>query len=72
MEFRQVDDVETDGQKHTVAFITSPTGRTPPENAVPVVKLDSEAIPSPLPPSVFDPKLVQDFLNGEYCLQGVS
>ena len=73
VEFRQVDELDGQGQKQTVAFISAPTGRAQesvnqPAKADPVdgVSGPRQTIPSP----VFDPKLVEDFLAGDYCLHG--
>lgn len=86
VEFRQVEDIGGQGQKQTVAFIT-PTGGPSygGKGAAKVADAASEAAtddstsqprlqPPPNMPTqpVFDPKLVEDFLAGEYCLNGVQ
>lgn len=88
VEFRQVDDSTGQGQKQTVAFITPSGGGSgvkinnnkdvnPDQQTLAGVKPEADTSPRlqppPLPPQpVFDPKLVEDFLAGEYCLNGVT
>lgn len=87
VEFRQVDDTTGQGQKQTVAFITPSGGNTgrlgnnkevnadqPPIAGKPEGDTSPRLQPPPtIPPQpVFDPKLVEDFLAGEYCLNGVT
>ncbi len=84
VEFRQVEDISGQGQKQTVAFITpadgsadgkSPAKTEPTTNADSGSDLSNSRLqPPPTLPTqpVFDPKLVEDFLAGEYCLNGVG
>lgn len=82
IEFRQVEDVTGQGQKQTVAFIT-PTGGSTGKGANKSPNPDlpgsdagqdtnSRLQPPPTTQPVFDPKLVEDFLAGDYCLNGVG
>ena len=83
VEFRQVDDVTGQGLKQTVAFITPTGGSTGKEKSPNPDMIGTEAEPGanemansrlqppPTTQPVFDPKLVEDFLAGEYCLNGV-
>ncbi|EFX71320.1 hypothetical protein DAPPUDRAFT_308922 [Daphnia pulex] len=83
VEFRQVDDVTGQGQKQTVAFITPSGGGTSgrkelnsDQQSSGIAKPETETSPRLQPPPtlppqpVFDSKLVDDFLAGEYCLNG--
>jgi hypothetical protein len=85
VEFRQVDDATGQGQKQTVAFITPSGGGSSgrkeldsDQQSSGMAKTESETSPRLQPPPtlppqpVFDSKLVDDFLAGEYCLNGVK
>lgn len=86
MEFRQTDDpTGQGGPKQTVAFIT-PAGGTAARSGLSKGTLADPSTdgnadesgtsprlqpPPTIPQPVFDPKLVDDFLSGEHCLNGV-
>lgn len=86
VEFRQVEDSTGQGQKQTMAFITpsggGTSGRAANNKEFSSDQQSSGTLkdgdtgprlqpPPTLPPQpVFDPKLVDDFLAGEYCLNG--